>query len=31
VPVIYDLFENLRIRFTHGAALALPGAAEERG
>jgi len=31
VPLIYDLFENLRSRFTHGAAPALPDAVEERG
>ncbi len=31
VPLIYDLFENLRSRFTHGTAPALPDAAEERG
>lgn len=31
VPLIYDLLENLRSRFTHGAAPALPNAAEERG
>jgi multidrug efflux pump subunit AcrB len=31
VPLIYDMFENLRTRLTHGAVPALPDAAEERG